>query len=69
MTQYDFDLFVIGAGSGGVRASAVVGEARLALIFAEESAYPAGGCYRIRGWISRISGARSVEQIEDASGD
>src|ERR1700677_231945 len=51
MAEYDYDLFVIGAGSGGVRAArlAAMGGARVAV--AEE--YRVGGTCVVRGCIPK----------------
>ena len=69
MTAYDFDLFVIGAGSGGVRAarmSALYG-ARVAI--AEE--HRVGGTCVIRGCVPKklfVYASRFGDAIEDAKG-
>ena len=65
--QYDFDLFTIGAGSGGVRASrvAVAHGARVAV--AEE--YRVGGTCVIRGCVPKkmlVYGAHFAEDLVDA---
>jgi glutathione reductase (NADPH) len=67
MTKYDYDLFVIGGGSGGVRASrmAALGGARVAL--AEESRM--GGTCVIRGCIPKkllVYASQFAENILDA---
>ena len=52
MTQYDYDLFVIGAGSGGVRAARMArqyGAGKVAI--AEE--YRVGGTCVIRGCVPK----------------
>src|SRR3954467_13778495 len=69
MTKYDYDLFVIGGGSGGVRPprmGAVPG-ARVAL--AEES--PMGGTCVIRGCIPKkllVYASQFSENVQDAAG-
>ena len=64
---YDYDLFVIGAGSGGVRAArvSVAHGARVAI--AEE--FRVGGTCVIRGCVPKkllIYGAHFAEDIQDA---
>ena len=49
--QYDFDLFVIGAGSGGVRAARIAAQAGARVGIAEEYRY--GGTCVIRGCIPK----------------
>jgi glutathione reductase (NADPH) len=51
MENYDFDLFVIGAGSGGVRASRIAGRAGAKVAICEESRV--GGTCVIRGCIPK----------------
>ena len=51
MAQYDYDLFVIGAGSGGVRAARLVAELGAKVGIAEE--YRIGGTCVIRGCIPK----------------
>ena len=68
MAQYDYDLFVIGGGSGGVRASrmAALGGARVAL--AEE--WRMGGTCVIRGCIPKklfVYAAQFREDFEDSA--
>ena len=48
---YDYDLFVIGAGSGGVRASRLAAMAGAKVAVAEE--YRAGGTCVVRGCIPK----------------
>ena len=69
MTQYDYDLFVIGGGSGGVRASrmAALTGARVAL--AEESRM--GGTCVIRGCIPKklfVYASHFGAEFHDAEG-
>jgi glutathione reductase (NADPH) len=69
MAGYDYDLFVIGGGSGGVRASrmAALGGARVAL--AEESRM--GGTCVIRGCIPKklfVYASQFSEDFENAAG-
>jgi glutathione reductase (NADPH) len=69
MRKYDFDLFVIGGGSGGVRASrlAALGGRRVAI--AEE--YQFGGTCVIRGCIPKklfVYASQYGEDFEDAAG-
>ena len=49
---YDFDLFVIGAGSGGVRASRIAASHGATVAIAEEYRY--GGTCVIRGCVPKI---------------
>src|SRR6476646_8228473 len=51
MTQYDFDLFVSGGGSGGVRAARMAALAGAKVALAEE--YRMGGTCVIRGCIPK----------------
>ncbi len=51
MAQYDFDLFVIGAGSGGVRAARLAAMAGARVAVAEE--YRVGGTCVIRGCVPK----------------
>jgi glutathione reductase (NADPH) len=51
MTQYDYDLFVIGGGSGGVRASRMAAQSGARVALAEESRM--GGTCVIRGCIPK----------------
>ena len=69
MTQYDVDLFVIGAGSGGVRASRMSARLGARVAIAEE--YRAGGTCVIRGCIPKkllTYAAHFHEDFEDARG-
>ncbi|OBV12177.1 glutathione-disulfide reductase [Erythrobacter dokdonensis] len=65
--QYDFDLFTIGAGSGGVRASRVAAAHGARVAVAEE--YRVGGTCVIRGCVPKkmlVYGAHFAEDLEDA---
>ena len=64
----DFDLFVIGAGSGGVRASRVAAAYGAKVAIAEE--YKVGGTCVIRGCVPKkllVYGAHLAEDLEDAA--
>jgi glutathione reductase (NADPH) len=64
----DFDLFVIGAGSGGVRASRVAAAYGARVAIAEE--YKIGGTCVIRGCIPKkllVYGAHFAEDLDDAA--
>ncbi len=64
---YDFDLFTIGAGSGGVRASRVASAHGAKVAIAEE--YRVGGTCVIRGCVPKkmlVYGAHFAEDLEDA---
>ena len=65
--EYDFDLFTIGAGSGGVRASRVAAAHGAKVAVAEE--YRVGGTCVIRGCVPKkmlVYGAHFAEDLEDA---
>ncbi|WP_257541384.1 glutathione-disulfide reductase [Sphingobium sp. CFD-1] len=67
MSDYDFDLFVIGAGSGGVRASRVASAHGAKVAVAEE--YRVGGTCVIRGCVPKkllVYGAHFAEDLKDA---
>ncbi|PZU08722.1 glutathione-disulfide reductase [Sphingomonas sp.] len=67
MADYDFDLFVIGAGSGGVRASRVAAAHGAKVAVAEE--YRVGGTCVIRGCVPKkllVYGAHFAEDLMDA---
>jgi glutathione reductase (NADPH) len=51
VAQYDYDLFVIGAGSGGVRAARLAAELGARVGIAEE--YRVGGTCVIRGCVPK----------------
>jgi glutathione reductase (NADPH) len=65
---YDYDLFVIGAGSGGVRAARVSAAHGARVAIAEE--YRVGGTCVIRGCVPKkllVYGAHFAEDLEDAA--
>ncbi len=67
MPEFDFDLFVIGAGSGGVRASRVAAGHGAKVGIAEE--YRVGGTCIIRGCVPKkllVYGAHFAEDLRDA---
>lgn len=67
MSEFDFDLFVIGAGSGGVRASRVAASHGARVAVAEE--HRVGGTCVIRGCVPKkllVYGAHFAEDIHDA---
>ncbi|GFE85824.1 glutathione-disulfide reductase [Steroidobacter agaridevorans] len=67
MSQRDFNLFVIGAGSGGVRAARVSAAHGAKVAVAEE--YRIGGTCVIRGCVPKkllVYGAHFAEDLEDA---
>src|SRR4051794_39605412 len=64
----DFDLFVIGAGSGGVRAARMAAAYGARVAVAEE--YKVGGTCVIRGCVPKkllVYGAHFAEDLEDAA--
>jgi glutathione reductase (NADPH) len=64
----DFDLFVIGAGSGGVRAARVAASYGARVAIAEE--YKVGGTCVIRGCVPKkllVYGAHFAEDLDDAA--
>ena len=64
----DFDLFVIGAGSGGVRASRIAAAYGARVAVAEE--YKVGGTCVIRGCVPKkllVYGAHFAEDLDDAA--
>src|SRR5688572_24706617 len=64
----DFDLFVIGAGSGGVRAARVASAHGAKVAIAEE--YKVGGTCVIRGCVPKkllVYGAHFAEDLNDAA--
>jgi glutathione reductase (NADPH) len=67
MSEYDYDLFTIGAGSGGVRASRVAAAHGARVAVAEE--FRVGGTCVIRGCVPKkmlVYGAHFAEDLEDA---
>ncbi|WP_159978344.1 MULTISPECIES: glutathione-disulfide reductase [unclassified Novosphingobium] len=67
MAEYDYDLFTIGAGSGGVRASRVAAAYGARVAVAEE--FRVGGTCVIRGCVPKkmlVYGAHFAEDLEDA---
>lgn len=67
MPDFDYDLFTIGAGSGGVRASRVAAAHGAKVAVAEE--YRVGGTCVIRGCVPKkmlVYGAQFAEDLEDA---
>ena len=67
MTKYDYDLFVIGAGSGGVRASRIASSHGARVAVAEE--YRVGGTCVIRGCVPKkllVYGSHFAEDLADA---
>lgn len=69
MTQHDYDLFVIGAGSGGVRAARIAARHGARVAIAEE--YRVGGTCVIRGCVPKklmVYASRFAEAFEDAVG-
>ncbi|HEX9159884.1 MAG TPA: FAD-dependent oxidoreductase, partial [Rhizomicrobium sp.] len=68
-SKYDFDLFVIGGGSGGVRASRMAARAGARVAIAEE--YGFGGTCVIRGCIPKklfVYASHFGEEFEDSAG-
>jgi glutathione reductase (NADPH) len=69
MTDHDVDLFVIGAGSGGVRAARVAASHGARVMIAEE--YRVGGTCVIRGCVPKkllVYASRVSHEFEDAAG-
>ena len=65
---YDYDLFVIGAGSGGVRAARVSASYGAKVAIAEE--YRIGGTCVIRGCVPKkllVYGSHFAEELQDAA--
>jgi glutathione reductase (NADPH) len=68
MTTYDYDLFVIGAGSGGVRAARIAAGYGAKVAVAEE--YRVGGTCVIRGCVPKklfVYASRFADEFEDAA--
>jgi glutathione reductase (NADPH) len=69
MAHHDVDLFVIGAGSGGVRAARVAASHGARVMMAEE--YRVGGTCVIRGCVPKkllVYASRFADDFEDAAG-
>src|SRR6185503_9492206 len=69
MVERDVDLFVIGAGSGGVRAARIAASHGARVMIAEE--YRVGGTCVIRGCVPKkllVYAARFSGDFEDAAG-
>jgi glutathione reductase (NADPH) len=67
MAEYDYDLFTIGAGSGGVRASRIAAGHGAKVVVAEE--YRVGGTCVIRGCVPKkllVYSAHFAEDMKDA---
>ncbi|MFV0644419.1 MAG: glutathione-disulfide reductase [Sphingomonadaceae bacterium] len=68
MAEYDFDLFVIGAGSGGVRAARIASSHGVRVAIAEE--HRVGGTCVIRGCVPKkmlVYGSMFAEELSHAS--
>jgi glutathione reductase (NADPH) len=69
MSAFDYDLFVIGAGSGGVRAGRIAARHGAKVAVAEE--YRVGGTCVIRGCVPKklfVYASKFAEEFEDAVG-
>jgi glutathione reductase (NADPH) len=69
VSAYDFDLFIIGGGSGGVRAARIAGQHGARVAIAEE--YRFGGTCVIRGCIPKkllVYASRFRDDFEDSAG-
>jgi glutathione reductase (NADPH) len=69
MAEFDVDLFVIGGGSGGVRAARIAASYGAKVMIAEE--YRMGGTCVIRGCVPKklfVMGSHVQQEIEDAAG-
>src|ERR1700704_2591315 len=69
MAEFDVDLFVIGGGSGGVRAARIAAGHGARVMVAEE--YRMGGTCVIRGCVPKklfVSGSHITHEIENAAG-
>ena len=69
MSDYDVDLFVIGGGSGGVRAARIAAQHGARVMLAEE--YRLGGTCVIRGCVPKkllVYASRFRAEFEDAAG-
>src|SRR5881394_3797110 len=70
MTRFDVDLFVIGGGSGGVRAARVAAEHGARVAIAEESRW--GGTCVVRGCVPKkllVYASEVRRTLEDARGN
>jgi glutathione reductase (NADPH) len=69
MSQYEYDLFVIGAGSGGVRAARLAAKAGAKVAIAEDQ--EVGGTCVVRGCVPKkllVYGAEFAQHMRDAAG-
>ncbi len=69
MAEHDVDLFVIGAGSGGVRAARIAASHGARVMIAEE--FRVGGTCVIRGCVPKkllVYASRFADEFEDAAG-
>src|ERR1700688_553953 len=69
MAEFDVDLFVIGGGSGGVRAARIAAGYGARVVVAEE--YRMGGTWVIRGCVPKklfVMASHIHQEIEDAAG-
>src|SRR3954453_397609 len=69
MAEFDVDLFVIGGGSGGVRAARIAAGHGARVVIAEE--YRMGGTCVIRGCVPKkllVYASHVHHEIEDAAG-
>src|ERR1700744_1307559 len=69
MAEFDVDLFVIGGGSGGVRAARIAAGYGARVMIAEE--YRMGGTCVIRGCVPKklfVIGSHIRHEIDDAAG-
>src|SRR5215470_8205405 len=69
MAEHDVDLFVIGGGSGGVRAARIAADHGASVMLAEE--YRLGGTCVIRGCVPKkllVYASRFDAEFEDAAG-
>ena len=69
MSDFDVDLFVVGAGSGGVRAARIAAAYGARVMVAEE--YRVGGTCVIRGCVPKkllVYASRFADEFEDAAG-
>ncbi|MBV8699956.1 MAG: FAD-dependent oxidoreductase, partial [Bradyrhizobium sp.] len=69
MAEFDVDLFVIGGGSGGVRAARIAASHGARVMIAEE--YRMGGTCVIRGCVPKklfVIGSHVRQELADAKG-